>query len=162
VALGAIPGIGGVISSCYAKDGGYVRVIDAARADCKGSETLLTWNQQGVQGLKGDKGDKGETGDQGIQGEPGEQGLPGAAGVSGYEIAQQTFTFPQGVDNLSVEVPCPTGKKALGGGWYQGVTAQRVVTSAPGQNGDSWFVSMLIGVNGGTTFVVYAICATTS
>jgi hypothetical protein len=45
VALAAIPGSGGVITSCYDTKNGTLRVIDArAGKTCKRDEKQLTWN----------------------------------------------------------------------------------------------------------------------
>lgn len=62
VAYAAIPGTDGVISACYAK-GGDLHVIDAdTGAQCKSSETALSWNQVGPQGPAGPAGPKGDPG----------------------------------------------------------------------------------------------------
>ena len=55
---------GNVLTGCYTKSGGALRVIDATVTTCKASETRLDWN---VQGPKGDTmGDsKGRQGRQG-------------------------------------------------------------------------------------------------
>src|SRR5436190_19557914 len=69
-ALATIPN-GGTINACYAKGTGAVRVIDASSAQCKGSESPLSWNQTGQQGPKGaggPQGPKGGQGDRGLQG----------------------------------------------------------------------------------------------
>src|SRR5262245_40598420 len=51
----AIPGDGGVISACYGKVGGVVRVIDLAKREkcLPGVELPLSWNQQGPKGDPG-------------------------------------------------------------------------------------------------------------
>ena len=52
VAWAAIPGAGGVISGCYGKQSGILRVIDAAAGDdCNNSSELpISWNEQGQPG----------------------------------------------------------------------------------------------------------------
>src|SRR3954447_18956036 len=69
IAWAAIPGDGGVISACYGKIGGVVRLIDVAKREkcVTGVESPLSWNQQGP------KGDPGT---------PGKDGVRGADGVS--------------------------------------------------------------------------------
>ena len=63
VAYAAIPGSGGVISGCYKKIGGALRVIDAgAGVRCNASETPLNWNQTGPRGATGDQGPSGPAG----------------------------------------------------------------------------------------------------
>jgi hypothetical protein len=65
----AVPDANGVITACYQKKLGTVRVIDTAKiASCKPKEIKFTWNAQGVKG------------DQGIAGIPGTSGAPGTAG----------------------------------------------------------------------------------
>jgi len=87
-ALATIPG-GGVISGCYAKRDGSLRVVDAATSQCKSSETPLNWNVAGQQGPKGDtgaagpKGDTGSAGPKGDTGSAGPKGDTGAAGAAG-------------------------------------------------------------------------------
>jgi hypothetical protein len=66
VAYASIPGSGDVISGCYKKNGGALRVIDAgAGVTCNASETPLTWNQTGPKGATGDPGPSGPTGPKG-------------------------------------------------------------------------------------------------
>jgi hypothetical protein len=70
VAWAAIPN-GGVISACYAKSGGALKVIDPATDSCSSKETALTWNAQGPAGPPGPTGPAGPTGPQGPKGDPG-------------------------------------------------------------------------------------------
>ena len=58
-------GDGGVISACYKKDGGGLRVLDPATSSCSSKEGPLSWN---IQGPKGDKGDPGPPGQAGTLG----------------------------------------------------------------------------------------------
>ena len=85
-----------MIHACVGPSGG-VRIVDASAA-CRGSETAVDWN---VQGLKGDKGRsqvlQGPKGDPGVQGPKGDQGDTGPAGTfSGV------FTSPNQAYKLSV------------------------------------------------------------
>lgn len=104
VAYGAIPGGGGVISACYDKQSGQMRIYDEAAGLPKGcgkTEVALSWNQQGP---KGDQGDAGP------------QGLPG---LSGHEVvfkAGSRFAEEPGIVGISDTVDCPDGKVAFGGG----------------------------------------------
>ena len=72
VAAASIPGKGGVISACYLKTGGSLRVFDTSKPGASGrchqNERTLTWNRQGPQGIRGQ---------QGIQGVKGNTGPPG-------------------------------------------------------------------------------------
>lgn len=108
LALGGIPGAGGVISACYDKQSGHARIYDAEGTtpkDCGNNEQSISWNQMGPegpagpqgpqgpmgpQGPKGDTGDIGPTGPQGPagpQGEQGKQGEPGPQGLTGEDGA---------------------------------------------------------------------------
>jgi hypothetical protein len=69
----------GVISACFVKSTGALRVIDATVASCRPGETPLSWNQQGVQGLQGPAGPDGPAGADGADGAPGADGQPGPA-----------------------------------------------------------------------------------
>lgn len=85
VAYAAIPQ-GGVISACYGKATGDVRVIDAATAACRPGEVALSWNQQGVPGPQGAVGPAGPAGPAGTDGADGADGAPGAAGQPGPAV----------------------------------------------------------------------------
>jgi hypothetical protein len=65
VAYSSIPDAQGVIHGCYSNTAtGALRVIDSPSNVCRGDETALDWNQQGVPGPTG------------------HTGLPGAPGVA--------------------------------------------------------------------------------
>ena len=91
VAWAAIPGAGGMISGCYGKQSGILRVIDAAAGDdCNNSSELpISWNEQGQpglqgpQGVQGPAGPPGSTGERGLQGPAGPPGIPGPRGPKG-------------------------------------------------------------------------------
>ena len=72
IAAASIPGKGGVITACYLKTGGSLRVLNTSRPGasgrCQRNERTLTWNQLGRQGIRGK---------QGIQGVKGHAGPPG-------------------------------------------------------------------------------------
>ncbi|MEA2126658.1 MAG: hypothetical protein QOI80_3440 [Solirubrobacteraceae bacterium] len=54
VALAAIPSSSGVISACYSKVNGTLRVVDAeAGKKCGAGDGTLSWNQQGPKGDRG-------------------------------------------------------------------------------------------------------------
>ena len=86
IALGAIPGTGGVISACYDKQSGQTRIYDAAAGVPKGcgkTEAAISWNQQGPKGDKGDTGPQGPAGPLGPTGPAGVTGPVGPAGPAG-------------------------------------------------------------------------------
>ncbi|HEX2054572.1 MAG TPA: hypothetical protein VHJ78_12710 [Actinomycetota bacterium] len=95
-----------VITACVQSHNGSVRIVGSAE-DCKSNESGLVWNQQGPQGPQGLPGEKGEQGD---------PGPAGPSGISGYVVMQHRVPFPPGA-RRDIRVDCPTGKKALGGGF---------------------------------------------
>ncbi len=159
VALAAgIPGANGLITGCYDQKSGNLRVV-AAEQECNHKEAVLTWSQTGQQGPKGDKGDpgpqglqgipgeqglqglkgdKGDPGPQGLQGAPGIAGAPGepgpqgAPGISGYEVVRGETAFNSEAIKV-LGVPCPEGKRALGGGAeiFPGLTPGGALRVAP-------------------------------
>lgn len=139
-------GGGGVINGCYKSQNGQLRLIDPATDSCHPSETAISWSQTGPQGPAGPPGPTGATGPAGPAGPAGPQGpagppgIPGpqgpagpqgatgatgpqgpagpqgAPGISGYRMVVGTV-FPQrGAANFEVQVNCPPGTRALGGG----------------------------------------------
>ncbi len=68
IAWAAILGADGVISGCYQKVEGQLRVIDPGTDSCRSSEVAIVWNEQGVRGAQGDKGDPGAPGRDGRDG----------------------------------------------------------------------------------------------
>ena len=103
VAYATIPD-NGVISACYVKSGGNLRVIDATTSKCSSKETALNWNVQGAAGEDG---------------EDGQDGQDGAPGLSGYELvtAETTDIDPFEGNRLDVFAKCPAGKRFVGGGY---------------------------------------------
>lgn len=173
----------GVISTCYTKSGGALRVIDASTSSCGKSETSLSWNQvgpQGPAGATGPAGPAGATGASGADGAAGPAGPEGAAGpagptgatgatgatgpagsgITGYQVVEADGA--SGV-NSAASVLCPAGKRALGGGGY---ATQRGVLqeSAPTSGGYGWRAIARDDNDGSgfrvlTVVTVYAICA---
>jgi hypothetical protein len=114
-ALAAIPGPDGVITACYARGSGAVRIIDESEA-CRAQETRVTWNQVGPEGPAGPAG---PVGPQGPQGEPGPAGPQGPAGVQG----PQGEPGPAGPQGLQGEMG-PEGPVA---GDWSGSSGNRVL-----------------------------------
>jgi hypothetical protein len=116
VAFATIP-TNGVISGCYLKSGGTLRVIDATTGKCSSKETSLNWNVQGAPGSQGPQGPPGE------QGPKGDTGSAGAAGISGYEVVtvEDDYVSPFDPERMDVIAQCPAGKKIISGsyGLYQ-------------------------------------------
>ena len=82
MAVATIPDANDVIHACYKSSNGDLRAVDSA-ADCKNSETHLTWNQKGPEGPQGPIGPPGPQGPEGPQGDPGPQGPEGPQGDPG-------------------------------------------------------------------------------
>ena len=125
VAFAAIP-TGGVISSCYTKSGGALRIVDATTTACKSGETSLAWNQTGPQGatgphgLQGPQGATGATGLQGPQGPTGATGLTGATGATGpagtsavYKVGGNTLEPGQSTGSGPLSLTVPAGTYAV-------------------------------------------------
>ena len=72
-----------VIQACKDKTNGLLRVVGDNTADCRNSETPISWNQVGLQGPPGPAGPQGEKGDTGAQGPQGETGAQGPQGPPG-------------------------------------------------------------------------------
>ncbi len=131
-ALATIPGSGGVISGCYAKKNGSLRVIDASTAKCGNGENALAWNQTPPQGPKGDPGPQGPKGDRGDQGPQGPKGLTGDLGFQGpvgplgpqgppgSPLVRTTWSGPVDVPafgQATATASCPAGTRVMGGGY---------------------------------------------
>ena len=99
VGIGAVMAspAGNIIYGAIQKNNGMLRIINSPD-EVRTSETLISWNKEGIQGPKGDtgatgaagatgavgaKGDKGDTGATGAVGAKGDKGDIGAAGATG-------------------------------------------------------------------------------
>jgi len=124
---------------------------------------------QGLQGLQGEVGPQGMTGPQGVPGDPGPQGAQGPAGatgpagpagVSGYQVVSVTVMVASGA-RTNVNVPCPSGKTAIGGG-ARTVSATllngNLVASWPASP-SVWAVTVRNGDTPTQGFEAYAVCA---
>ncbi len=150
IAFATIPS-GGVISGCYGKSGGSLRVIDAASTSCKNNEISLDWNQQGPKGDKGDKGDPGAPGAPGEPGQQGQQGEQGPPGLSGRVVVTAAYNTSS---NAAIAA-CPQGKVVLGGGFNgPGVTFSGPSEGLGVTDYSGWIVL------GDPSDTAYAICAT--
>jgi hypothetical protein len=174
VAYATIPS-NGVISACYTKSGGSLRVIDSSTGSCSSKETSLAWNVQGAQGPTG------ATGPKGANGPTGPAGPAGASGVSGYEVVSSHQTRTPGsftdTNAFGDQLACPSGKVPVGGGLsgstFKGNTGTGtadLLSSRPYSFSDpdetGWLVA--VGKRDGTVFAadegvgytMYVICIT--
>jgi hypothetical protein len=157
---------------------GAVSVGSATSALSKATFVKVKCPGKTAQGKKVTCKVKGDlpVGPEGPAGAPGPPGPAGSDGVSGYETIRETFTdvfVPDGNPNRGLSavqtVPCPAGKRAIGGGTDLGTNAgqggaQRQITvsaSAPTNAGDGWKVQLFNNSSFGLTIdvEVFAICA---
>jgi len=98
---------------------------------------------QGIQGPVGLRGDPGPSGAAGPTGPPGVTGPAGAPGLSGYQIVTRTSAVDQTTPKGDI-LPCPAGKRAIGGG-YETVgqnTGLTTVFNGPNAAGTGWTVQV--------------------
>src|SRR5204863_8019647 len=105
-------------------------------------------------GPRGSNGATGSPGAQGPTGPPGPQGSVGSTGASGVQgppggfdlakisyVTGPTFAVPPTTTGLIVgnETPCPSGNKAIGGGFtIFSADTIRVASSEPSGTGSGW------------------------
>ena len=113
IAVAAIPQQA-VISGCYQKRTGALRVIHASKhgaaGRCGKTERKLAWAQAGPTGPQGVQGVPGVQGVQGVQGAKGAQGVPGPVTTSAPTGSTQVGAFA-------------AEGTATGGGQYVAVTS---------------------------------------
>jgi hypothetical protein len=152
VAYAQIPS-GGVITGCYSKLGGALRVVDAATTSCRSWETTLTWNQQGQPGPAGKDGTNGTN---------------GTNGVSGYTRQHETFVLDPQTSKM-VELLCPSGTKPIGGGGHDGnvfndkgigfVSHAYIAESDINDSATGWAVTAVNNFTQPAEFSIDVICA---
>ncbi len=106
------------LHACRLDSNGLMRMITSG-ASCNANETLVTWNQQGIQGVAGERGATGPAGPQGEPGPAGPQGEAGATGAPGP-------AGPQGPPNTQLaglSVVTFEGLLVLEGGYPQGAAS---------------------------------------
>jgi Collagen triple helix repeat (20 copies) len=117
----------------------------------------------GAQGPAGPPGPQGSVGSTGATGAPGAQGSPG-----GFDLAKisyvtgPTFAVPPTTTGLIVgnDTPCPTGNKAIGGGYtIFSADTVRVVSSEPSGTGSGWSVGFTNNSAGSINVRITAVCA---
>ena len=102
--------------------------IPVVGTDGKLPAAIGTIGPEGPQGPKGPKGDTGAKGSPGVAGEP---------GTSGYEIVTAS-TANDSTGAKIISVPCPTGKKAVGGGAAYNGAGPDSAMSWPANDGQAW------------------------
>ena len=117
---------------------------------------------QGSPGATGPQGPPGATGPQGPAGANGATGATGATGLSGVEYVSLSASVSN-LSGASLFVPCPSGKRVLGGGYSTSGNVD-FPGSFPGAGGSGWIVnafSNTIGP-GSNNFTAWAVCAFTN
>jgi hypothetical protein len=105
-----------VIHACVNKQNGAVRIV-AAAANCKATETAVSWNMTGPTGPQGPQGPQGAQGPKGAQGSQGPQGAQGPTGPQGPQGPPGTGAIPANLTNLSNNLST-TGVAALGAEYF--------------------------------------------
>jgi hypothetical protein len=109
----------------------------------------------------GPPGPTGPAGPAGVRGDKGDTGAQGPPGVSGLQLVEETTA--SNTNDKSLYVPCPAGKRVLGGGvlvpTFPGLSVKR---SYPPAALSGWVAN--VDQDGPFTYswalTVYAICAT--
>lgn len=116
---------------------------------------------QGPAGAAGATGPAGPAGTIGLTGPVGPQGPQGPAGVSGYAVATCSVTAAA-LALTTRTCSCPTGKKALSGGFDLGFGAGvvSVVISQPTADQSGWTFGLFNGATYGNGATLTAVCAT--
>ena len=169
-------------SAGYAKQAGNASALNGIKAskqarpgmlvplgtDGKFPSSVGLVGPAGPAGPKGDRGDTGAVGPKGATGQAGPvgaRGPSGPSGVSGWSYLTKGASL-SGESFKTVNVDCPAGKKALGGGVAvtSGLWAMRVIQSAPsGAAATGWLATVANDASNYTTsFYVWAICASVS
>lgn len=117
------------LHACYKKTNGQMRFVGDP-ANCLGSETAISWNQQGP------------------------------AGVSGWQKVSNSVTPNTSGFAKSTTAVCPGGKKALGGGVRSaGGGSRKIIGSFPTGSGNGWIGEVAKTVSTDALgLTVYVIC----
>ncbi len=137
VVVAAVASVGWAMSSatndklvaCAKKKGGALRLVEAAK-NCRKTERVVTWNQEGPRGLPGQKGAgeagadgldgedgvDGDDGDDGVDGIDGDDGAPGPATKFLYVFSPTPATIPSLTTTDVASAACPGGYLAVNAG----------------------------------------------
>ena len=162
VALFCALGGSGYAAVRIAHEGGAA----AARKTARGRR-----GKRGPRGPQGPQGPQGEQGPKGDRGEKGERGPKGDTGTPGADVVAEVLEYVNGATvpantNQTVQVSCPAGGTATGGGAFNGnVPSATLVQSGPlpattssGQRPTGWEVTYETHANAASVYV-YALCA---
>ena len=149
----------------YAKFAGNSTKLNSRRSTLKGAPgTIPVVGPNGklpaAIGAVGPQGPQGPKGDTGAKGSPGAAGATGEPGTSGYEIVTATTALDTTAAKY-IRVPCPTGKKAVGGSAAYNGSGYEAVFSQPLADGSGWSAyadHLPIGTPQVWAVVVWAVC----
>ena len=110
----------GTINACVNGNTGKITIVSAT-ATCGNNESLLSWNQQGIQGPAGPTGPTGAAGPNPLNGivRPGTPELP--QGTFSYFADGSVYSAPHDCSTGSlcmIRVYCPVGMVAIGGRYF--------------------------------------------
>jgi hypothetical protein len=135
------------IKACVANGTGQIRVLKPG-GKCTGTEKPLSWNSVGLQGPPGPQGPAGAQGPAGPQGPP---------GLSGFQTVTSQNVVPAG--NIgTVDVACPAGETAIGGGYAVPFTATVLESHPSPASASVWRTSAAFPSTSGT-LNIYVQCA---
>ncbi len=117
----------------------------------------------GAAGVAGAAGTQGKEGPQGKEGSKGLQGIEGPSGISGYQVVKgPVATNEGGTFNFArSNAKCPSGLKALGGGFLT-ISGEngKIYVADDGPNGSGeWEIITASASATGYTMAAFAICA---
>jgi Collagen triple helix repeat (20 copies) len=165
-----------VFVACAKKKSGALRLVATAK-NCRKTERVVTWNEEGLRGLPGPKGvagDDGLDGEDGIDGEDGVDGDDGQDGVDGLDGTDATVTWkylyrdvagvatgPQTLTTLACAAPTP---QAVNGGLSLTTLPAnvRVMASAPvgvASTATTWEVRVDNASGSPQTLKVWVLCS---
>jgi hypothetical protein len=115
---------------------------------------------EGPEGPQGAQGAQGVPGPQGLPGMPGAQGVPGPAGVSGLEIRTSAEVRCTGPGDCPLAIAfCPTGKRAISGGYLISTTSAPFYVSANFGGPTTWTVGVNNQTNQTKSISAQVFCA---
>jgi hypothetical protein len=161
----AIVGADNQIHGCYLTSAGMLRVVAEGTA-CGDGESPIAWNANGSgeRGPAGPAGSAGPRGAAGSTGARGPRGLTGATGpqgpsggVAGWQRVRRNIVLPGPGANTEA-IPCPAGKKAVGGGFEVTSFQVDIEVSYPTSDGAHWIVAARNRGNAPWTLPAYAVC----
>lgn len=149
----------------FAKTAGYAKLagnsarLNSRKSTLKGAPgTIPVVGPDGkLPAAIGAVGPQGPKGDTGAKGSPGATGQPG---TSGYEIVTATTAIDTSTPK-TINVACPTGKKAVGGSAAYNNYGYEAVSSHPLADGSGWSAHadhLPIGTSQTWALIVWAVC----